>query len=194
MTNAQQTALAALATDLSESGLVAYKHNDPTEGARWVGDESEISAIAAEDPSLIVWARDTLVTRDLAGELREFSPLGADEVEALIAANEAAIIVFADPKFRHAEERFPGRGRHPRRERRADHAVTAAELRKAEAAYQAASRLSEAEREKRNAAVRTALAEGWTHARVAKETGLTRARVGAIALHNRRATSGRSSG
>jgi CRP-like cAMP-binding protein len=59
--------------------------------------------------------------------------------------------------------------------------VTAAELRKAEARYQRAFARSEAAREDRNALVRSALAEGWTHARIAEATGLTRGRVGQIA-------------
>jgi transcriptional regulator with XRE-family HTH domain len=36
-------------------------------------------------------------------------------------------------------------------------------------------------REQRNAAVREALREGWTHAQIAQATGLTRSRVGQIA-------------
>jgi hypothetical protein len=59
--------------------------------------------------------------------------------------------------------------------------MTAAELRKAEARYQRAFARSEAAREARNAAVKAALAEGWTHARISKATGLTRSRVGQIA-------------
>lgn len=64
--------------------------------------------------------------------------------------------------------------------------MTAEDLRKAEARYQRAFRRSEAEREARNAAVRTALDEGWTHARIAEATGLTRGRVGQIAQAGRR--------
>lgn len=59
--------------------------------------------------------------------------------------------------------------------------VTANELRKAEARYQRASRRAEAEREQRNAAVRKAITEGWTHAKIAEATGLTRGRIGQIA-------------
>lgn len=55
--------------------------------------------------------------------------------------------------------------------------MIAAELRKAEAAYQAAFRRYEAAREARNAAVRQALAEGWTHAAIAEATGLSRGRI-----------------
>lgn len=55
--------------------------------------------------------------------------------------------------------------------------MSAAELRKAEAAYQAAFRRYEATREARNAAVRQALAEGWTHAKIAEATGLSRGRI-----------------
>jgi CRP-like cAMP-binding protein len=60
--------------------------------------------------------------------------------------------------------------------------MTATELRKAEARYQRAVRRSEEAREARNAAVQAALDEGWTHARIAEATGLTRGRVGQIAL------------
>ena len=37
-------------------GAVAYKYADPTEDARWIFDADEAREIAAEDPSLIVWA------------------------------------------------------------------------------------------------------------------------------------------
>jgi DNA-directed RNA polymerase specialized sigma24 family protein len=59
--------------------------------------------------------------------------------------------------------------------------MKAAELRQAEARYQRAFRRSETLREERNHAVRQALAEGWTHARIADATGLTRGRIGQIA-------------
>lgn len=59
--------------------------------------------------------------------------------------------------------------------------MTSAELRKAEARYQRAFRRAEEAREARNAAVRAARAEGWTDARIAEATGLTRSRVGQIA-------------
>lgn len=58
--------------------------------------------------------------------------------------------------------------------------MTTKELRKAEAAYRAASQRAEAKRDVRNAAVREALAEGWTQARIAEATGLTRGRVNQI--------------
>jgi hypothetical protein len=60
--------------------------------------------------------------------------------------------------------------------------MTAEELREAEARYQRAFSRSEAEREKRNAAVRQAIEQGWTHAQIAEATGMTRSRVGQIAL------------
>jgi hypothetical protein len=60
--------------------------------------------------------------------------------------------------------------------------MTADELRKAEARFQRAYRRSEQAREERNAAVRAAIEAGWSHARIAEATGLTRARVGQIAL------------
>jgi hypothetical protein len=59
--------------------------------------------------------------------------------------------------------------------------VTVDELKKAEAAYRAAFRRAEAKREARNAAVRAALAEGWTHQRISEATGLTRGRINQIA-------------
>lgn len=60
--------------------------------------------------------------------------------------------------------------------------MTADVLRKAAARYERASARSEDAREARNAAIREALADGWTHAEIAEATGLTRARVGQIAL------------
>lgn len=59
--------------------------------------------------------------------------------------------------------------------------MTAQELRKAEVAYRVASRRAEEKREARNALVKQALAEGWTHAQIAEATGLTRGRIGQIA-------------
>jgi hypothetical protein len=64
--------------------------------------------------------------------------------------------------------------------------MTAKELHEAEARYRRAFRRSEAERQARNAAVREALLQGWTHAQIADATGLTRARVGQIALGKER--------
>ena len=60
--------------------------------------------------------------------------------------------------------------------------MTSEELRKAEARYQRAYRRAEEAREARNAAVCDALDAGWTHAQIAEATGLTRSRVGQIAL------------
>lgn len=59
--------------------------------------------------------------------------------------------------------------------------MTADELRKAEARYQRASRRSEELRLERNRLIHEALAVGWTHARIAEATGMTRGRVGQIA-------------
>ena len=59
--------------------------------------------------------------------------------------------------------------------------MTTEELQKAEAAYRAASRRAEKAREQRNRLVCEALAQGWTHAKIADATGLTRGRVGQIA-------------
>lgn len=58
--------------------------------------------------------------------------------------------------------------------------MTADELRKAELRYQRAFRRSEEAREARNAAVREALGEGWTHAAIADATGLSRGRIGQL--------------
>ena len=55
-------------------------------------------------------------------------------------------------------------------------------LRTVELAYRAAFTRSEEFRAKRNAAVHAAIAAGWSHARISEATGLTRARVGQIAL------------
>lgn len=60
--------------------------------------------------------------------------------------------------------------------------MTADELRKAEARYQRAYRRAEEAREARNRAVCDALAAGWTHARIADAMGMTRSRVGQLAL------------
>lgn len=55
--------------------------------------------------------------------------------------------------------------------------MTEQELAKAEAAYRAAFRRAEKLREERNALVRQALSEGWTHATIASATGLSRGRI-----------------
>lgn len=60
--------------------------------------------------------------------------------------------------------------------------MTPEDLRSAEAAYRAAFAHSEQLREHRNALVRQAIEQGWTHAQIAQTTGLTRTRVGQIAL------------
>jgi hypothetical protein len=60
--------------------------------------------------------------------------------------------------------------------------MTPDELRDAEARYQRAFARSETERANRNSAVRQAIEAGMTHAQIAQTTGLTRARIGQIAL------------
>lgn len=60
--------------------------------------------------------------------------------------------------------------------------MTADELRKAEERYRKAADRADEAREDRNRAVLAAITDGWTHAQIAKVTGLTRARVGQIAL------------
>lgn len=39
------------------AGAIAFKYADPTEGARWVYDESDLADIRSEDPGLLVIAR-----------------------------------------------------------------------------------------------------------------------------------------
>jgi hypothetical protein len=63
--------------------------------------------------------------------------------------------------------------------------MIAQKLGSAEAAYRAGFARSEQLRERRNAAVRAAVEAGMTHADVSRATGLTRARVGQIALSSR---------
>lgn len=63
--------------------------------------------------------------------------------------------------------------------------MTAAELRKAEAAYQAALERATAKRDARDELVRNAIAADWTHARIALATGLTRGRINQIARGRR---------
>jgi len=65
--------------------------------------------------------------------------------------------------------------------------MTSEQLRKVEARYQRASARAEGARAERNAAVRAALDAGWTHARIAEATGLTRGRVGQIAMNREHA-------
>ena len=55
-------------------------------------------------------------------------------------------------------------------------------LRNAETQYKRASRRAEDMRGYRNKMIAQALVEGWTHARIAEATGMTRGRVGQIAL------------
>jgi hypothetical protein len=59
--------------------------------------------------------------------------------------------------------------------------MTAAQLRKAEARYRRAFAASEAARAARNAVIREAVAEGWTHARLAETLGVSRSRAGQLA-------------
>jgi hypothetical protein len=62
--------------------------------------------------------------------------------------------------------------------------MTAVDLRNAEVAYRLAAADAEKARLERNRVVRQALQEGWTHADIARATGLTRGRVGQIAMQN----------
>lgn len=54
------------------------------------------------------------------------------------------------------------------------------EIRQAEVRYQRAFARSEEAREERNDLVRKMLAAGWTHAKVAEATGMSRGRVSQI--------------
>ena len=60
--------------------------------------------------------------------------------------------------------------------------VTVDALDRAEGRFRLEMELVEASRRERNRLVREAVAEGWTHRQVAESTGLSRARVGQIAL------------
>ena len=63
--------------------------------------------------------------------------------------------------------------------------MTLEELQNLEAHHRRAARCYEMSRSARNAAIRQALAEGWTHAKIADATGLTRSRIAQIsASHN----------
>lgn len=55
--------------------------------------------------------------------------------------------------------------------------MTTQELARLERAFRVAQAKADTAREARNAAVRAALAAGWTHAAVAEATGLTRGRI-----------------
>lgn len=59
--------------------------------------------------------------------------------------------------------------------------MTAKQLRTAQTAYEKATEKVEWARELRADFVREALDEGWTHARIAEATGLSRGRIGQIA-------------
>jgi hypothetical protein len=58
--------------------------------------------------------------------------------------------------------------------------VSAEDLHRAGVAYKTASARAEAKRDERDRLVREAVAAGWTLARVAEATGLTRGRVNQI--------------
>lgn len=58
--------------------------------------------------------------------------------------------------------------------------LTADDLRYAEKLYQRAQGRAERFREERNAVVRQALADGWTHAAISQATGLSRGRISQI--------------
>lgn len=90
-----------------------------------------------------------------------------------------------------------GRGRAPSTSSRRDRGsvrragvVTADDLKKAEARYQRAARRAEEARTARNRLLCAAIAAGWTHAQIAAATGLTRSRVGQIALTCKEDTDG----
>lgn len=58
--------------------------------------------------------------------------------------------------------------------------MNADELRKAQRAHDRTAGRYKEVTEKRNALVRKALAEGWTHQRISDATGLSRGRIGQI--------------
>lgn len=60
----------------------------------------------------------------------------------------------------------------------------ARELRRSEQAFQRAYGRTNTLREHRNRLVREAIAAGWSHAQVARATGMSRARVGQLAAAN----------
>jgi len=62
-------------------------------------------------------------------------------------------------------------------------AVTAKDLETAESRFRFEMEMVQAARLERNRLVSAAVADGWTHARVASATALSRARVGQIALN-----------
>lgn len=63
--------------------------------------------------------------------------------------------------------------------------MTAEELQALEDAYRDAAGAAETARQARNEGVRQAVREGWSHARIARALGLSRARVGQMALKDR---------
>lgn len=63
--------------------------------------------------------------------------------------------------------------------------MTPAELRRAESRYKVAHARYEDARADRNRAVHAAIDAGMTHAQISEATGLTRSRVGQIALQGR---------
>jgi hypothetical protein len=63
-------------------------------------------------------------------------------------------------------------------------AVLTDELQRAEGCFQEAFALSERARAERNALIHAAIEAGWSHFRIAEATGLTRSRVGQIALRS----------
>jgi hypothetical protein len=59
--------------------------------------------------------------------------------------------------------------------------MTADELRIAQGKHEVAQQEARRAQEYRNLTIQQALAEGWTHARIAEATGLTRGRIGQLA-------------
>lgn len=51
-----------------------------------------------------------------------------------------------------------------------------------EKCYQHVHKQAERARQERNAGIREAVEDGWTHAEIARATGLTRGRVGQLAM------------
>lgn len=60
--------------------------------------------------------------------------------------------------------------------------MTAQHLRDLEKCYQHIHRQAEQARQERNAGIREAIEDGWTHAEIARAIGMTRGRIGQIAM------------
>ena len=62
--------------------------------------------------------------------------------------------------------------------------MTAEELREAEIAHRTAVGWAVSRLDRRDTLIRKAIADGWTHSQIADATGLTRGRIGQIAMES----------